>query len=207
MAKKRDKKQKRIRLIAGFVVLIFLLSTFAAVVLYGPDDNGFDQERFTLTLSNGDYEFTRRIDNFGNPYYYVTSPRGAFTTYYVPGYVGSVQIEDEAAELLRGSPILYLTFNPEDESVSYFDFLRFELVRNSPGDRYIIEAVTEPSSTYAFPQITCLNATSETPVVFLNSGNTTNITVQDYCIDFTFAEYDIWRVRDLLVYSLWGVEI
>ncbi len=208
MASKKEKNEKRKKMIIGIIVTIFLISSLAAVVLYRTDDNSdYDPNKFTLNLSNGDYTFSRKVDNQGIAYYDVSFNQDSFTAFFIPQQLSDIKIEQSSVDLLKNSIFYYISFDPEQEGLTYIDFIRFELANEFPNNKYFSEGVTKPSLTYPLPILDCNNATTEVPVIILKTSNVTQITSSENCITFEFLQYDVLRIRDLLVYSSRGIDI
>lgn len=204
--KRRDKVEKRNRIIIGVVLSLFMLSSLGSVVLYyGNSDS--DTNKFTLELSNGKYQFVRKQDSVGNLYYEVTSDNKAFNVFYVPEQLSALNVSQDTINQIKNFYYFYLTFDPEEPDLTYVDYLRFDLRNNIPQTRYFQDAVTKSSDIYNLPIITCQNATSQTPVIILKQGNSTNITSTNNCINLEFAQYQLLHVRDLLVYLMHGIDI
>ena len=79
--------------------------------------------------------------------------------------------------------------------------------KSLPGNWRFLDTVTNQSDKYLYQIIDCNNATIQYPVIFLKTGNVTNISVSDNCVNFEFAPYDMIRVRDLWVYLSRGIDV
>ena len=203
---KREKIEKRNRIIIGVVLSLFMLSSLGSVILYyGNSDS--DTNKFTLDLSNGKYQFVRKQDSVGNLYYEVSSDNTIFNVFYVPDQLNTRDIDQNVITQIKDTYFFYLTFDPEESDLTYVDYLRFDLRNNIPQTRYFQDAVTKPSDTYNLPIITCQNATFQTPVIIMKQGNSTNITSTNNCINLEFAQYQLLQIRDMLVYLMHGIDI
>jgi hypothetical protein len=208
MNAKKEKNERTKKIMIGIIVTIFMVSSIAAVVLYRADDTTtYNPDKFTMNLSNGNYEFTRKLDTSGNAYYDVSSSKGKFTSYFLPSQYSDMKIDKESISILKNSNFYYLSFDPEQEGLTYTDFIRFNMRQDFPAEKYFLDSVTSPSTIYDFPVVDCINATSIEPVVVLTVSNSTNITSKNNCVHINFIQYDTLRVRDLLIYSARGIDI
>ncbi len=203
---KREKIEKRNKIIIGVVLSLFMLSSLLGF-LGNNSNSDSDTNKFTLELSNGKYQFVRKQDSIGNLYYEVTSDNKIFNVFYVPDQLNTIDIDQNIVNQIKDSHFFYLTFDPDETDLTYVDYLRFDLRNNIPQTKYFQDAVLKPSDIYNLPIITCENATLQTPVIIIKQGNSTNITMTNNCINLEFAQYQLLQIRDLLVYSMHGIEI
>lgn len=203
---KREKIEKRNKIIIGVVLSLFMLSSLGSVILYYGNSES-DTNKFTLDLSNGKYQFVRKQDSVGNLYYEVSSENTGFNVFYVPEQLNTIEISQDTINQIKNSYYFYLTFDPEESDLTSIDYLRFDLKNNIPQTKYFQDAVTKSSDIYNLPIITCQNATFQTPVIILKQGNSTNITSANNCINLEFEQYQLLHVRDLLVYLMHGIDI
>ena len=203
---KREKIEKRNKIIIGVVLSLFMLSSLLGFLgNNGNSDN--NTNKFTLELSNGKYQFVRKQDSIGNLYYEVSSDNTMFNVFYVPEQLNTIEIDKNVITQIKNSYFFYLTFNPDESDLTYVDYLRFDLRNNLPQTRYFQDSITKPSETYNLPIITCENATLQTPVILMKQSNSTNITMTNNCINLEFAQYQLLQIRDMLVYLMHGIEI
>lgn len=203
---KREKIEKRNRIIIGVVLSLFMLSSLLGFL--GNNSNSDNNtNKFTLELSNGKYQYVRKQDSIGNLYYEVSSDNVMFNVFYVPDQLNTIDIDQNIVNKIKDSYFFYLTFDPEETDLTYVDYLRFDLRNNIPQTKYFQDAVLKPSDIYSLPIITCENATLQTPVIMIKQGNSTNITMTNNCINLEFAQYHVLQIRDMLVYLMHGIEI
>jgi len=128
---KREKREKRNKIIIGVILSVFMLSSLGSVILYyGNSDS--DTNKFTLELSNGKYQYVRKQDTVGNLYYEVTSDNTMFNVFYLPDQLTSLDFDESAMNQIKNSYFFYLTFNPDEVDLTYVDYLRFDLRNNMP---------------------------------------------------------------------------
>lgn len=200
---RKENKNRRNKIFIGIIVVIFLVSSIAGVVLFRSDNNtSFNSQ--VVTLGGKDYTFEQKTDSFGNPYYSVTDKTDAFDIYYMPQQLSAL-MDNATQSFIMNSNYFYLTFSPEDPGIQYMDFIRFDLKTSLPASIYFADAVTEPSDKYPLPIVTCLNSSVQVPVLLLESANKTNITMNGSCVVMDFAQYDALRIRDSFVYLSRGI--
>ncbi len=210
MKKNREAIEKRNKIFVGIIITIFMISSIAGVVLYTADNNPEGQDKFTLNISNKLYDFTiKRNTNMARPYYEVSSDKGktSFTVFSLPQELNNIVISSQAASALKTSSYFFLTFNPDDTGLRFIDELRFNMRKSLPGNWQFLDTVTNQSDKYLYQIIDCNNSTIQYPVIFLKTGNVTNISVSDNCVNFEFAPYDMIHVRDLWVYLSRGIDV
>jgi hypothetical protein len=161
----------------------------------------------TRTYGDEDYLFELKQDQANQGYYYqVSSKDTSFVTYLLPEQI-DIEIDENTMQLLRNSYFFYLTFDPEQENLVFFDVLRFDLRNNIPSSRFIVDSIITESTAYDLPVISCGNATLETPVIYTRNANTTSIETKNNCVMIEFEDHQFGEVRDTLVYSFNNIEL
>lgn len=201
---KREKKEKRNRIIIGVVMSVLMLSSLLGFL--GNNNSDTDTNKFTLELSNEKYQFIRKQDSVGNLYYEVSSDNVNFNVFYIPDQI-TLEINQTIIDQIKNTYFFYMTFDPDEEDLTYVDYLRFDLRNNIPQTKYIQDAILKESDVYNLPIITCVNATLQTPVIVLKQSNSTNINSKDNCINLEFEQYQLLQIRDLLVYLMHGIDV
>ena len=200
MARRKSSKKTKIALVA--IMIMFLSTSLASVVLYYGDNSG--QNRFSVRTSQGTYDFELQADQQGNAFYQVTGPH-EFISYFPPDQI-FLNITEPAKSILRQNSVFYMTFDPNAQDLTYVDFLRFQLSQNKPPSVTLQDGITQQHENYQLPVITCQNATA-VPVVSLVESNTTSVYAQGNCVIVNYAQPDILRVRDSLIYLLHDMEV
>lgn len=210
MATKKAKRESQNKVFIGVIITIFMVSSIAGIVLYRADNTpAAGQNKATLTLSGKPYVFETKIETSGSPYYSVTEGSSLpFKVYFLPQQLSSLKMSDESQSLVMDSAFYYVSFDPEDPAINYLDFIRFEVRNNLPAGRYFVDAVTQESESYNLPVMGCDNSTAEAPVIILGvNTNATQINQTGNCLKISFAQYDMFRVRDSLIYLSRGIEV
>ncbi|MFH2019958.1 MAG: hypothetical protein ABIJ34_00960 [archaeon] len=203
MAKKK-KNDSNSKFFLVVVLVIFLVSSIASVVLYRNND---EDNSFTYDTPGGKMKFTRMADSKGNYYFEISSKDRKFLGYFLPDTIG-INIDNQTKNLIRSSPYFYLTFDPDSSELSFIDYLRFDLRKNIPSEKFFIDSITNSSLTYNLPIIDCRNATRTVPVINLKSTNsTTSITSDNGCVNIEFSKLSALRIRDTLVYLVNNIEV
>ncbi len=114
---------------------------------------------------------------------------------------------DAAIVPLLASPVLFVTYNPAAAANETMARVQYYISELFPArfDTFVSLGVSEPTA-FVFPIITCANATSSQPVLFLDESNQTQISVEGSCIRATAAnDEDLLRIADKLVLLRLGV--
>lgn len=120
--------------------------------------------------------------------------------YNQPESVMNIPVNGNMTELLAGENIL-LTGNPNNMG-QLMDALRYEYT--SQTSKNIFGAVDGKYENFTqFPIATCLNASSELPILHFQLTNmSTNITIDNNCAEVYMNPRDALYVRDRLMLSL-----
>jgi hypothetical protein len=104
-------------------------------------------------------------------------------------------------------PMFYITFDPNSELVQSIDLLRFELSDDAPKlNIHVGQGVINASEEYNLTIIDCGDATADIPVIKFVKSNETKIVEEDNCFIFNAKnDYDVVKLRDVLLYSLLGI--
>lgn len=190
--KKRKKFPKEILwtlIIAGLMIA----SVFG--IMFSGYATGGEKEPY-----NG-YEFIKT-----NQGWKVTVQDKNFVFQYHPADLDTLNIDPEISKTLRGSKMIYLTFNPNSEEVEQMELARFQLGSFLTEIQvYPVMGITEENENYKQPLIDCYNATQMVPVIKLVGSNETGIYQEDGCIIVEAYEYDIPPMVDRLAYATLGI--
>lgn len=190
--KKRISKQTMMSI---FIISVMVLSVLGFVITSDPNaQNSFIYEGREF-LIEGQY-LTTEIEG------------GTVRFHAFPDSVTQIQADGDAVEMIRGSRMAYITFDPNSSELSDIDLARYELSTSlrEQFDIFSAPAVISPSDQYKFPVIGCENATESVPVISFVETNATRITREDNCIIFNAkSSFDFLRLKDRLLYQMHGI--
>jgi hypothetical protein len=195
--KKKDRSEKRKQTILSVIIVVIMVSSVLGIMV----NRDSDPNTFEYNLNNQTFKFGKYYNR-----YYLTSEYGRIYFYNLPDQL-RVNLSESISTNLKNSQMLYITFNPEGEDLSYIDLARLELTEEYiKNDIYFISGKIQESDKYpSLPLIDCNNATFYTPVIKFERSNITEIETEGNCIIMKGRGLDFVRYRDLLVYNLYGV--
>jgi len=197
--KRETKSEKRKQaIISVIIVLILVLSVLGIMVNRDSDLNSFK-----YSYNNKSIEFGK-ISNR----YYLDFESGRVFFYNLPDQI-QVNLSSDAANRIKNSQMIYVTFDPDESSQNllYIDLVRLEIGEEFyKNNIYLIGGKTSNSSNYpGFPILDCENATAYIPVIKFIGSNTTEIVLEDNCIIMRGRNLDFIKYRDLILYKFYGV--
>ena len=156
----------------------------------------------TDDLTYKDYKFKRQGDHFT-----VNLNDQNINVYYLPSDIEHIEIDQEIKSRMKGSPMFYISFNPDSEKIEYIDLARFDLTNEiQKTNKYAISGKTTNSTLYNLPIITCENATAHVPVIHLKEGNTTKFSLQDNCIIAESSSREGFiALKDIIIYTVFDI--
>jgi hypothetical protein len=198
MARRRKEKKKKILTKGNLIGLIIV----SIMVLSGVGYMLGDQKSAGSTGYNG-----HRFTSSGNMWYFDYNGNTVGLGFH-PTEIQDIKAGGSAG-VINSTRMLYLSFDPDSRIVSYFEVARMELSEQLGTNLgiYVVPAVTNASPEYSsFPIATCANATAVVPVLELAEGNETKIITQGQCVILQAREwYDVQRLEDRLLYSMYGI--
>ena len=196
----KAKRTKSFTKFMGWTIAFLMVASAFGVVFYG-----FNTSNSPDLIYEG-YQFTPT--QFG---YSVTIDDQAYDFYYLPQSIGHLTIPDDIMSLLTTAPVLTITYDENSslkEASSLFQF-SFNHILGSRGV-FVQSALTKPN-TYGLPELTCLNATSYSPVIFIKESVdpnifNTSITRDGGCIIIqAHSPPEVVQYQDRILYTLLGV--
>ncbi len=194
---KKSKRQERNRQILLSVIIIGILVTSVLSFIYGGQNNADKIE----------YEINGKTYSFGQVYnkYYLNINNERIYFYNLPGQI-DINVSDETMQRIKNSNMLYITFDPNEESLGYMDLARLDLFNEFFNNNiYIVNAITEESEQYDLPVIDCVNSTQYVPVIKFEIAEKKSLEVKDNCVEFKGKGLDFIKFRDLIIYKLYEV--
>ena len=168
----RRKQNNQKVYISIFIVAVMVLSTFGFIASY--------QTSETTNTYNG-FEFTFRNSRW---IIEATSPTGT-KEYSFKSYPTELTepLSNDIVTLVRFSPTIILTFDPNITQIGNVDEARFELTRFLVFDlgKNVVNAVMRDNSTYALPIEECVPSDDNVYITFIQS-NTTGAFLAGNCI-------------------------
>ncbi len=189
--RERRRERKKQVLMTWFLIGLMVVSVAGIIIgnTSAPADSSFDYNGFEFKLVNN---------------YYMTKVEGVEKKFYNhPLDAATVDIPEEAVRIVRNSPAVIVTFNPYSKDVSTQDLARYELELNL--GRTVYSAVTQNSTLYAYPVITCENASPDYPVIYLEERNETSASYQDGCLVLKGESMGLLKGVESLIYRVLGV--
>tara|TARA_Y100000310_G_scaffold341625_1_gene441396 strand:+ start:2409 stop:2981 length:573 start_codon:yes stop_codon:yes gene_type:complete len=185
---------ERKRLVMGILLIFFMISSVFGVLFFG-----FNQG--TTNLNYNDFKFKQIQGQWGT-----TLNKQKILFEYHPIDVESLIIDTPTKSIITNSKMIYLTsdFNDTDkESIAQSSFQLTQ--RFNEQNVFVVNAFTQETQ-YNTPIITCENASNTIPVLFFQSAENTSITNINNCIILEAStQYAFGRLRDRILYMLYGV--
>ena len=125
---------------------------------------------------------------------------------YHPDDLKFLSIDPQAVALLKGTPQVLITMDPNSTELGTLDDLRFRLSQRFDELNIAVGmGVTNPNVNYPLPIITCSNATAYVPVIALQTG-LQGLVLQDNCVVLSGSTtHDLETIGQRLEYGLLGV--
>ena len=168
-----------------------------SVFMYGLGDKAVETE-FTY---NGQ-EFIRTED-----YWLTRVGNGNLKTHYHPLDVENINVSDEIINKLKNTQMFYTTFDPNQETLSFIDLVRFDIKPMlAMKNIFLVDGILENTSNYNLPIITCENTTAFVPVILFKESNQTKIYLENDCI-IAESPYDLnqVRIKDRLLFAIFNI--
>ena len=194
-----EKQQKKSKIILGLFIVVIMVGSTLGLFIGG---NQTPTNGLTYTNEN-DEEF---FFEFGNGQYTSEINGNEVLFYSLPSDASRINITQEAYQTIIDSNAFVITFNPKTKDIQYIEQARFDLTFDlSNFNKYLLSAVTKKDPLYDLKTITCANATSQIPVIYMESSNSTYASKEGDCIVLKGTRSDFLRYRDYILYKLYGV--
>ena len=189
----REEKKKKISsgLAWTIFIAVIMVSSIIGYMWIGGNEAEFEYNGHKIARTDNGFAYAKD----GNKFMFKFFPSE------LEGIKGNTSLS------LLNRPMFYLTFDPESGIVESMDVLRFDFSSDLPKlNVYFQQGVLNRSSIYNFTVIDCINATANVPVVKFIESNETKVTEKDNCLIFEAkSNYDVIKLKDLMLYSLLGV--
>jgi hypothetical protein len=194
---RRSRDEKRLRrnriMIGLFIILLMVMSGFA-IMLDGLSGSSLTDWGIQLQVKDE------------QPYYRAKIGGQHFEFYYTPSDANLIPMDESVPSLLSGAGYIVFSFHPDTIIDVYYvvDLLRFQFDEFYPQPVFL--AIQSENQTFSLPVITCMNATTQTPVVeFIVDDRVNEIIREGDCVTIKGSTNDFLRARDKLMYSTLGV--
>lgn len=182
-----------------FITVIMVGSTLGFFV--GSSNNTLDNGLEFEGADGKTYSFDR-----GQGFYATEINGDVFKFYSHPLDVLRLNVTNESLDLVTGSKMIYLTFDPEAQDIQFIEQTRFDLANDLlKENKFVAYGVLYNTTIYNYDIITCENASQFVPVVEFRESNSTKGYVKNNCVIFEGKRYDFFRFRDLIIYKYYGL--
>lgn len=189
--RKKDKGFRAELIMPLFIVIIMVMSVF-----------GYMWSSSRTKLDYNGHKFYQLED--GRFMLSLEGKRIAFS--YYPSELEWINASSGIGSLLS-APIVYITSEYNSTLSETFAEVKFSLAQMIQDHRgaYAQNAFTEPTE-YSLPVITCMNSTPNTPVIFVERANATEIVIENSCVVMRGRNrQELVRAYERIVYSILGV--
>jgi len=194
---RRRDEDKAKKWIGWFIISIMVLSVLAfgaSFVTQGTNSlsrhNGF---KFQQLQTNGEWQV--EVGDVTHQFVYH------------PTQITPVTIDESALAPLREAFQVSISFDPALDEPQYVDYARLRLAEHFLlQDIQVAQGINQESEIYSLPLVGCDAAKALQPVVMLELGNETMVTVEGNCITLTStSEINLLQLTESLRYKLLGV--
>lgn len=127
---------------------------------------------------------------------------------YFPDSVAHLNVSQDIVDLIKSTKALTVTYDPVspiNQSAGLIQFNLEQLYDKALGI-YVTRSLTDNSAFPTLANATCADATPYVPVILLEQGDVTQVSLEGSCIHMTaIGDQDLVRIHDLLAYRLLGV--
>lgn len=193
---KKSKIFKKEQVMVYFITFIMISSVFA-VIFYGNSETSteVDYKEFTLTREEGQK----------NSWSAVISNNKVYFDYF-PTEVEYINISREIMGRLSNTLEIDVTSFVNDSNKEMIALAGYELQDQLKSKGIYVRYGFTTESTYNVPIITCNDATSAVPVLYLKESNETKVYLKEDCIILESKnDFDFLRLKDRLLYGIYGM--
>jgi len=195
MKDKRDNKKKWMVIIVATVIVLSMIVSIFAVLVDNQDQTIPDYNKHSFVNINTGYK---------------TKINGKYMEFYnYPSDLESIPLSSDIIAKLKNSQGMAFIFDPSDpvtDDLQYIDLIRYNLQLDMDKPTYF--GITQNSSNYTLPIISCANSTIEFPLVMINISSNTSFYVSNQypnCIVMNGRLRDLLAAEDRLLYTYYGV--
>jgi hypothetical protein len=172
-------------------ISVIMVSSIIGYMWIGGNEPEFEYNGHKIARDNNGFIYTKD----GN----------SFMFKFFPSELEGLANQTDTGKIKK--PMFYVTFDPNSGIVESVDLLRFDFSNELPKlNVYISSGVLNQSKIYNLSVIDCVNSTENIPVVKFLEANETKISEEGSCIIVEAKNnYDVIKIRDLILYSILGV--
>lgn len=189
----RREKSKRTQQVVFTLFIVMIMTTSILGFIWGRDS----EER----MEYKDKTFTKQQNLWTTE---INGQKKSF--YYFPSQVEDIEVDADAISTIQNTPMLYVTYDPNQTTVNYIAQAIFDLDEEfSNYNIYSVKALTKENE-FDLPIINCENATAYLPVIYFEQTNKTEISFSNNCITVEAKTgIDFLRTKDRLLYAFFGI--
>jgi hypothetical protein len=198
-SKPKEEKKNKAGIYLSIFLAVIMVGSIAGIFIGNPSQG----QEYTY----GKYSF-KNVNNIWSTK--INKKEVAF--YYLPDQLIASQVPVAVHKKIQASQGLIISFNPrinETTRLQAVDIFRFELVNafiSATPTKQVGFSITEKSSAYSLPPINCNNATFYVPVMTVDYGNESRVSLEGDCIVVSATdEYGLLAIGDNLKYHIYGI--
>lgn len=125
---------------------------------------------------------------------------------YLPSDVERIPSPSDMPNWIRQVQVITMTSDPDDNLSSAIGAVEYDFFTQFSEQGKILIYAFVKNNTFGKPIVTCANATRYHPVIFFQNGNTTEITLEGYCvIAMADTDYNMLRLGERILYTHYQV--
>ena len=184
-------ENRRKMVVGAFIAFIMIASIFVVTLdyIFSPAQGlNYNGTKFT---SGGNQLFAK-----------INGKDYSFLVY--PSDLEDIELSPAAKELLKAQ-VLTVTYNPQSEMAQELASAQY-YVEEQLKDVKIIDRAVLNNTGLVLSQKSCADGTASQPVIVLEMGNSSSVSVEENCINFTaFDAHDLLRMVERINYQALGV--
>lgn len=187
----KDNRERKKKLMSISIIFIMVVSTLG-VMLFGfsSSDSGLDYNGFKFLQSGNN--FVLKLD--GTQYKF----------YFHPTQLDSISFNDSAR--IGGAKIVGITYDPSSPFKQELAIAQYGLGKVLEEKGAIVVYGFTNNGGYDVPMITCSNSSLETPVIYFEEGNQTQLSFNEGCLKATsYQGWEFIALSERVQYSVLGV--
>ncbi len=194
--RKHHDKGNRVNKFMVYLMGILMIGSIFGVVFFG-----FGSSASTTSMDYKDFKLT----NKGNFWSTIVDGREALFTYF-PEDVESVIVDGSIITRLKDKLEIDVTSDFNDTFAEQISLVGYNMGITLNNFNIFVRQGFTAENDYNYPVITCEDSTSFVPVIYFKNSNETKVYFEDDCIIAEAStQSDVERIKDRLVYGIFGV--